>query len=108
MCCGLPTKGDLKALSKFVTFPAYQSALEGALHGKVHMAVGGNMAGPSSPSDPLFWLHHANIDRLWAAWQSKHAGQDPPNSTEVLKPKPIFGVKVSAMLKIATLGYSYA
>ena len=26
----------------------------------------------SSPSDPAFWLHHANVDRLWAMWQ----GQD--------------------------------
>ncbi|MBD2447485.1 tyrosinase family protein [Nostoc sp. FACHB-152] len=24
---------------------------------------------PSSPYDPVFWLHHANVDRLWAEWQ---------------------------------------
>ena len=28
----------------------------------------------SSPSDPLFWLHHATIDRLWAKWQKQHPG----------------------------------
>jgi tyrosinase len=30
---------------------------------------------PSSPYDPVFWLHHANVDRLWAEWQANgHAG----------------------------------
>src|SRR5690606_29593427 len=24
-----------------------------------------------SPGDPLFWLHHANIDRIWALWQAQ-------------------------------------
>jgi tyrosinase len=62
----------------------------------------------ASPGDPLFWLHHANIDRIWAEWQVAHPGSNPLNKTEVLLPKPLFGVKVSAILKIKTLGYQYA
>ncbi|BAY48152.1 tyrosinase [Scytonema sp. HK-05] len=32
---------------------------------------------PSSPYDPVFWLLHANVDRLWAEWQKKgHKGSD--------------------------------
>ncbi|MBX9258343.1 tyrosinase family protein [Desmonostoc muscorum CCALA 125] len=27
---------------------------------------------PGSPNDPIFWLHHANVDRLWAQWQENH------------------------------------
>ena len=23
---------------------------------------------PTSARDPIFWLHHANVDRLWSAW----------------------------------------
>ncbi|GAA6618097.1 tyrosinase family protein [Scytonema sp. NUACC26] len=25
---------------------------------------------PASPNDPVFWLLHANVDRLWAEWQN--------------------------------------
>ena len=41
-------------------------------HGGVHLYVGGDigdMAGGESPNDPIFFLHHANVDRLWAMWQ---------------------------------------
>ncbi|BAZ31278.1 tyrosinase [Cylindrospermum sp. NIES-4074] len=32
---------------------------------------------PSSPYDPVFWLLHSNVDRLWAEWQDNgHAGSD--------------------------------
>ena len=26
----------------------------------------------TSPNDPVFFLHHCNIDRLWALWQQAH------------------------------------
>lgn len=41
-------------------------------HKSVHNFVGGalgSMSKLSSPADPLFWLHHANVDRIWALWQ---------------------------------------
>ncbi|MBL9174490.1 MAG: tyrosinase family protein [Verrucomicrobiales bacterium] len=42
------------------------------IHGRVHLWIGGNMSSSSSPNDPLFWLHHANLDRIWAEWQDRH------------------------------------
>lgn len=104
----LPTPADLQAVNKIDSFRFFQRTLEGAVHAGVHNAVGGDMAGPSSPTDPLFWLHHSNIDRIWSAWQKTHKGQAPDNLTDQLKPKPLFGVTVASVQSIATLGYRYA
>lgn len=47
----------------------FSISLEGNPHGTAHVAVGGDMGSvPTSARDPIFWLHHANIDRLWSAW----------------------------------------
>ena len=52
------------------------------MHNDVHLWVGGDMSASSSPNDPVFFLHHANIDRVWAAWQQKYpvAPYVPPDS----------------------------
>ncbi len=103
----LPDSADLAAVNSKTSYTAFQSRLE-AMHAGVHNAVGGDMAGAASPTDPVFWLHHSNIDRIWAAWQKKHPSAKPPNQSETLKPTPLFGVKVSSVLSITTLGYSYS
>ena len=38
-------------------------------HNAGHRFIGGHMGGAYSPNDPIFWLHHANVDRMWDAWQ---------------------------------------
>ena len=30
------------------------------------------MGPDTSPNDPIFFLHHCNVDRLWADWQNRH------------------------------------
>jgi Common central domain of tyrosinase len=30
----------------------------------------------ASPNDPVFFLHHANVDRLCAKWQAQHGDPD--------------------------------
>jgi tyrosinase len=39
-----------------------------ALHNRVHVWMGGDMLPSSSPNDPVFYLNHCNVDRLWEAW----------------------------------------
>ncbi|WP_040684307.1 tyrosinase family protein [Nocardiopsis halotolerans] len=51
----------------------FSQVLERFPHGLVHNVTGGLMGSvPSAAADPVFWLHHANIDRFWAAWLTRH------------------------------------
>jgi tyrosinase len=47
-------------------------AVESAPHNAVHARLGGSGGFMSlfstAPLDPMFWLHHCNIDRLWEVW----------------------------------------
>jgi tyrosinase len=66
--------------------------LEMTPHGDVHVAVGGSFPLPTgfmsrfntAGLDPLFWLHHANIDRLWTVWKKRRAGNLDPAQSEWL------------------------
>src|SRR5260370_25133060 len=56
--------------------------MESHAHNMVHVAMGScsNMYDPSTAArDPIFWLHHANVDRLWNRWldTSGHGNPDP-------------------------------
>jgi tyrosinase len=45
--------------------------LEATPHNGVHTWIRGNMGSRFSPLDPIFWLHHGNIDRIWASWNAQ-------------------------------------
>lgn len=75
----LPTRGRVARLVRPIraSFTRFEPVLMG-LHDNVHLAVGGPMASIAiAPTDPLFWLHHAAIDRIWATWQSRYPGLNP-------------------------------
>lgn len=41
------------------------------VHGCGHYAVGSIMADfYASPADPIFFLHHAQVDRMWSIWEN--------------------------------------
>lgn len=90
----LPTQADVNVLLAIAPYdsppfnmssgvppngPSFRSQLEGfagappnqaGMHNRVHVWVGGQMNDvPRSPNDPVFFLHHCNVDRLWAIWQ---------------------------------------
>jgi tyrosinase len=80
-----PTAASLTAIENMsaapaglnVYWPFWRELESGALsvtlsHNTGHNIVGGYMANPVfSPNDPLFWLHHAEVDRIWSRWQAK-------------------------------------
>ncbi|TDR40344.1 tyrosinase [Tahibacter aquaticus] len=89
--------------------------LDSVLHGNVHVLTGAgqNMgAVPWAANDPVFWVHHCNIDRLWASWNA-NGGKNPNESwgNSVFtfadaKGTAVTG-KASDFFDIAKLGYSY-
>ena len=69
--------------SSLINFPtnsanAFEPSFESAPHNLVHNIIGGVMADMVSPTDPIFWLHHANVDRLWVAWVGAGNGRTMP------------------------------
>lgn len=49
--------------------PGPHGTFESQPHDVVHVALGGLMSDPDTAAqDPIFWLHHANIDRMWNRW----------------------------------------
>ena len=58
---------------------SFRNVLEGfagpsGLHNRIHQWVAGSMGPGTSPNDPVFFLHHCNVDRIWALWQAEHPG----------------------------------
>ncbi|WZH47647.1 Monophenol monooxygenase Tyrosinase [Fusarium acuminatum] len=53
----------------------FARSLEGGPHGSIHASLGGEMNPTTSPNEPLFFLHHAMIDRIWWEWQQKNASR---------------------------------
>jgi len=50
-------------------FEAFRQ-MEGSPHGPAHTSFGGSIWDiPTAAKDPLFFMLHANVDRLWAKWQ---------------------------------------
>ncbi|KAJ1917956.1 hypothetical protein H4219_002897 [Mycoemilia scoparia] len=63
-----------EAISYFMqissTYKDLRNNIENSIHGAVHLGISADMATMNAPNDPVFWLHHANIDRIWSNWQS--------------------------------------
>jgi tyrosinase len=56
------------------------ASMEGNPHGSSHTAAGGGGwvgSVPTAVRDPLFFLLHSNVERLWAKWQWIYLRQDP-------------------------------
>ena len=87
--------------------------LEG-IHDVIHMWVGGTMGViATAPADPIFWMHHANIDRLWWQWQKspQGSGKNPPltggpgtSTSPVMDP---WTYTEADTRDITSLGYTY-
>jgi len=102
----LPNASAVAAAMTNGTFNTFASALEG-IHNSGHVWVGGSMGSvPFAPCDPVFWMHHCEIDRIWAEWQATHPGQNPtlPGSSATMDPWTETEMDTR---DITALGYQY-
>lgn len=93
------------------TFSMFAGGLEG-IHNGVHGWVGGTMDWiATAPCDPIFWMHHANIDRLWSVWQAAHPGLNPnlpgPPSSPTSPVMDPWSYTEPDTRSIAAMGYKY-
>ena len=59
-------------------FSIANSVIQGP-HGNVHVYTGGWMSSvPTAAQDPIFYLHHSNVDRLWDLWLAQGGGRTDP------------------------------
>jgi hypothetical protein len=63
-------------ISQSRSYDSFRRALEINPHGGVHVAIGGDMAVMTSPNDPIFFLHHAMVDKVWNDWQKMNGGRN--------------------------------
>lgn len=77
----LPSTISTAYNNSFTIIPYYsfQNDLNGGPHGAVHNTISGNMAFVTTAAqDPVFWLHHSNVDRLWERWLGLCNGRANP------------------------------
>ncbi|MDQ3849141.1 MAG: tyrosinase family protein [Actinomycetota bacterium] len=102
----LPTADDVEAVLQLNDFRDFSNQLQD-IHDGIHGWVGGDMGSiATSAFDPVFWAHHAMIDRLWYLWQLRHGVNNiPANYLD----KALFpGYTVQQVLDVRALGYDYA
>jgi len=85
----LPNLSHVVAELHAETFADYRK-IEGFNEGRLgshvhaHNWVPETMAAGDSPRDPLFYLHHCNIDRLWAIWQINNGDKPQYDATTAI------------------------
>lgn len=96
-------------------FCGTQGTLESTPHNLVHVFVGGLMAQSNSALDPLFMMHHGNIDRIWWMW-TQGGGTNSPDplwsgmtfQNNFFNPDgTAYSPKVSDLFVPESLGYTY-
>jgi hypothetical protein len=70
-------------LTTDTTFLQFEKDIESGVHGNVHCATVHwcpislmGLVGVAA-NDPIFYMHHANIDRMWSCWQYSHPNEVP-------------------------------
>jgi hypothetical protein len=90
---------------------SYPGTAFGGLHQCVHVQLGGCMRDfLSAALDPVFFAHHANVDRFWDSWAAQNRSslsQWPASCLYFYDRGRTVRVKVQDLLETTRLGYRY-
>ncbi len=128
----LPTQAEINQVLNLTPYdsapwntnstPSFRNQLEGwmgpNLHNRGHVWVGGSMLPMTSPNDPVFFMHHCMVDKLWHEWQLRFpnqgylpvsGGQFGQNLTDPMAgtPNSPVGSRPIDMLDSTALGIEY-
>ncbi|MBC7411135.1 MAG: tyrosinase family protein [Bacteroidia bacterium] len=53
---------------------SFSRVLEGSNHNGAHVWVGGTMGTGASPRDPIFFIHHCMVDKIWQMYEDETTG----------------------------------
>ncbi|KAI1191738.1 hypothetical protein F5B17DRAFT_451326 [Nemania serpens] len=62
---------NMGRLARAENYDAFRYIIEGTLHNVIHLEIVGDLDELTAPNDPIFWLHHVQLDRLWWEWQQE-------------------------------------
>ena len=51
-------------------FTTWHGRVRSNLHDAVHCNIGGTMCTSEAANDPIFFLHHGYVDKMWSDWQN--------------------------------------
>ena len=87
-------------------YTAFTQGIEFEAHNQVHNWCNGTITNPATaPQDPIFWLLHANVDRMWDLWQLNHtAAPSLSGADAIMDPWTETAAAANDTVK---LGYSY-
>lgn len=103
----LPARERIARVLRRSNFLDFSGELEN-VHGQIHGWAGGAMTSvPTAAFDPLFWSHHAMIDRLWRIWQLRNPENAALSRYRNVALAP-FEMTVGETLEVTLLGYDYA
>jgi hypothetical protein len=119
---------DVEDLMEERVYSEFNETIDGAPHGVMHGYIGGGfekgktMWNPifqndknyglmnqveSAGFDPIFWMHHSNIDRLWQQWENSPNGSRPELRELEAKPWPYHFFTPNGKEKIYTVEEAY-
>ena len=108
----LPSGATISTILGRGDYAGFTVDLENNAHNQVHNWCKGTLQNPSTASfDPIFWLLHGNVDRLWAIWQETHftPGVHAPAITGTDRVLDPWSVTITDVDDTAwDLGYRYA